>query len=54
MTHGTLDEIVPIAKAHETYQRLTALGLDVDYCEDRIGHKIGVDCRKKLREYFMH
>jgi phospholipase/carboxylesterase len=52
ITHGSLDEIVPVEKARETYQRLNKLGFQVDYCEDRIGHKIGVECRKKLVGFF--
>jgi phospholipase/carboxylesterase len=52
VTHGTLDEIVSIEKGRETYTRLKDLGLQVDYCEDQIGHKIGVECRKKLGTFF--
>ena len=53
MTHGTLDEIIQIEKARETFRRLQNLGMDVDFCEDRIGHKIGVECRKKLGAFFI-
>jgi len=52
MTHGTMDEIIPVERAIDTYRRLNNLGIEVDYCEDHIGHKIGLECRYKLKSFF--
>jgi phospholipase/carboxylesterase len=52
VTHGTQDEIIPVEKARDSVSRLSVLGFDVEYCEDNIGHKIGIGCRKKFGKFF--
>ena len=51
LTHGSQDEIIPVEKARNAVTRLSRLGFEVDYCEDKMGHKIGVECRKKFSQF---
>jgi phospholipase/carboxylesterase len=39
--HGTKDETIPIAIARENHEQLLAVGAQVTYQEDEVGHKVG-------------
>lgn len=49
--HGSQDEIVPVQRARADLERLRALGAQVTYCEDEVGHKVGVACMRALRRW---
>ncbi|MEL6400122.1 MAG: dienelactone hydrolase family protein [Cyanobacteria bacterium J06626_4] len=40
MVHGRQDQVVPLARAHQSRDALTAQGVDVTYKEYNIGHEI--------------
>lgn len=50
--HGTHDERVPIARAHEDLARLQAAGAAVDFCEADVGHRLGIECTRGLKRWF--
>ena len=51
VAHGTLDETIPIALAHNAVQTLQLAGADVTYCESEVGHKMGAGCLRGLTEF---
>jgi phospholipase/carboxylesterase len=51
VAHGTEDDTVPIAKAHSTIKTLVHFGANVDYCEDKIGHKLSASCFSGLENF---
>lgn len=51
ISHGTLDEIVPVESARKGAERLRAKGLRVVYLEEAVGHKVGVEGMRALREW---
>jgi phospholipase/carboxylesterase len=50
--HGTKDDQVPVERARRDVSRLREAGLDVTYCEADVGHKLGADCLRGLKEWF--
>ena len=52
VTHGTLDEMVPIDLARYSVQLLEDAGAHITYCEAEVGHKVSADCRKALEQFF--
>ena len=52
ITHGKLDEIVPIEKAREAVSYLRKLGVSPEYCEEEIGHKLSAACYKTIQQFF--
>ena len=52
IAHGTQDEIIPVEKARKMSKQLSEMGANVSYCEDKIGHKTSLSCRKKLESFF--
>ncbi len=52
IAHGTKDETVPVARAHQAKEQLEAAGAQVRYCESDIGHKLGASCFTELAEFF--
>jgi phospholipase/carboxylesterase len=51
IAHGTQDDTVPVQMAHEAVQVLQEAGAQVTYCESNVGHKLGVECLRGLREF---
>jgi phospholipase/carboxylesterase len=51
IAHGTSDEIVPVERARRGAERLKALGLRVTYVEEDVGHKVGIEGTRALREW---
>jgi len=51
LSHGTLDEMVPIAMARRTIGLLQEAGAQVTYCESEVGHKLSADCLRALEVY---
>lgn len=49
--HGSRDEIVSPERARADIERLKALGVEVRYCEADVGHKVGVECMRGLKDW---
>jgi phospholipase/carboxylesterase len=54
IAHGTQDEKVPIARAHQAAELAAAAGAQVRSCESDTGHKIGAECARELAAFFQH
>jgi phospholipase/carboxylesterase len=52
IAHGTQDEIIPVAKAHQAAAVLKEKGADVQFCPAETGHKLGANCFSGLGDYF--
>lgn len=52
MASGTLDATIPIAKAERGREQLRAIGADVTYCTEDVGHKVGASCMRALKAWF--
>lgn len=52
ISHGTLDELVPVEKARRSAELLQEAGGNVTYCEDEVGHKLSADCFTSLEIFF--
>ncbi len=53
VTHGTKDEMVPIERARASMVLLEQAGANVTYCEDQVGHKVGVTCLRALKDFLL-
>ena len=51
VTHGTKDETVPVERARASIEILERAGARVTYCEDAVGHKVGLKCLHALRNF---
>lgn len=49
--HGTEDDQVPISRAREDVARLRQIGARVQFCEADVGHKVGIECMRGLKEW---
>lgn len=54
MIHGTLDERAPIDKARQGVEFLRARGYNVEFVEDEVGHKVGVQGMRSLKDWLRH
>ena len=52
IAHGAKDDTVPIARAQQARDALTAGGANVAYCESDTGHKLGANCFAELAAFF--
>jgi len=52
IAHGTKDETVPVAMAHEARDIMEQAGALVEFCESDVGHKLGANCFADLRRFF--
>jgi phospholipase/carboxylesterase len=52
VAHGQLDETLPIALARASVQALEAAGAEVTFCQEAVGHKVGLRCLRALEEFF--
>lgn len=51
MIHGSLDERVPIAKARHGADYLSSRGYRVEFVENEVGHKVGAQGMRRLKEW---
>lgn len=49
--HGSKDEIVTPERARVDIDRLESMGTRVRYCEAEVGHKVGVECMRGLKDW---
>ena len=54
ISHGTLDEMVPIARAFQTIKILEEAGANVQFCQSEVGHKLSAECLKALESYLVN
>lgn len=48
ISHGRLDDIVPLERAEQARTVLEAAGAQVFFCVDEVGHKLSADCFRGL------
>ncbi len=51
IAHGRSDTTIPIEKAYESIRRLEQAGAFVEFCESDSGHKLALECLKRLQAY---
>ena len=51
LVHGRQDPVVPLAAAHQSRDRLTALGANVDYHELEMGHDISLTVLELMQTF---
>jgi phospholipase/carboxylesterase len=51
VAHGTKDESVTIDLARASIEILKQAGAEVTYCEDEVGHKVGLSCLRELKKF---
>ena len=51
IAHGIQDEVLSVEKARSGAERLRALGLSVTYVEEDVGHKVGIEGTRALKEW---
>ncbi len=52
VSHGTKDDIVPVARARQGARILEEFGANVTYCEDDVGHKLSANCFNGVEVFF--
>jgi phospholipase/carboxylesterase len=52
VSHGRLDELVPVEEARRAVALLKEAGADIIYCESETGHKLSKDCIKQMGKFF--
>ena len=52
ITHGSLDDLVPVEKARTAVDVLSSAGADVSYCEEPVGHKLSTACFNGMETFF--
>jgi phospholipase/carboxylesterase len=52
ISHGTQDQLVPVARARQAVQLLDQAGANVHYCESDVGHKLSADCFRGMEVFF--
>lgn len=52
VAHGTTDDMVDIEYARRSVRMLEAAGASVTFCEDSVGHRVGLKCMHTLDEFF--
>jgi phospholipase/carboxylesterase len=53
IAHGVKDETVPVERARHAADVLRGAGAAVEYCESDVGHKLGSNCFKALKGFWM-
>jgi phospholipase/carboxylesterase len=53
VAHGARDERVPVAQAREGVAELEKRGIKVQYVEEDVGHKIGIEGTRALRGWLL-
>jgi phospholipase/carboxylesterase len=51
LAHGIQDEVVRVERARSAAEYLRSLGLSVTYIEDDVGHKVGIQGTRALKEW---
>jgi phospholipase/carboxylesterase len=51
VAHGRQDDLVPVSSARQSVALLELAGAHVSYCEDDVGHKLGLACFRSLEAF---
>jgi phospholipase/carboxylesterase len=51
IAHGRNDLTIPVEKAYESIRMLEQAGASVEFCESDSGHKLALECLKRLQAY---
>jgi predicted esterase len=51
IAHGTQDETVSVEKARRGVEALRGLGAEVQYVEEDVGHKVGIQGSRELKQW---
>jgi phospholipase/carboxylesterase len=51
VAHGTLDEVVSIEKARKGVNALKSMGIAVELVEEPVGHKVGIEGTRALKQW---
>jgi phospholipase/carboxylesterase len=51
VAHGRQDDLVPVSSARQSVALLELAGANVSYCEDDVGHKLGLACFRSLEAF---
>jgi phospholipase/carboxylesterase len=52
VAHGSMDALVDVELGRRAVQILESAGATVQFCEDRVGHKVGAGCMRALEAFF--
>jgi len=52
VSHGIGDEVIPLSRGREMVEILEYAGADVDLCAEDVGHRVGIQCFKGLKNFF--
>jgi phospholipase/carboxylesterase len=53
IAHGRRDKTIPVELAQQARDLMQTAGAEVFYCEDDVGHKMGVKCFPALEDFFL-
>ena len=51
VAHGSVDETIPVSKARDGVDALKKIGVSVEYVEEPVGHKVGVQGTRALKQW---
>jgi predicted esterase len=51
VAHGSLDETIPVLKAQSGVEALRKFGVRVEYVEEPVGHKVGIQGTRALKRW---
>ena len=51
IAHGTEDQTIPVSQARDGVETLRGLGVPVQYIEEEVGHKIGIQGTRALKAW---
>ena len=51
VAHGTADETISVDRARAGVKKLQQLGISVEYVEEDVGHKIGIQGTRALKSW---
>jgi phospholipase/carboxylesterase len=51
IAHGSKDAVIGVERAYEARDELTKLGLQVEYVEDEVEHRLGIQGTRGLKEW---
>jgi phospholipase/carboxylesterase len=53
VAHGSHDETIPVAQARAGVEALKKLGIQVEYVEEEVGHKVGIQGTRALKQWVL-
>jgi predicted esterase len=53
IAHGSQDETIPVSKARRGVEALQKMGVPVEYVEEEVGHKVGIQGTRALKQWVL-